>query len=268
MDAIIAVIKENVKGDQIAALVLAALILLATAVISHVITRLIRRILRVDGIPLSESSILVNIGRACVWVVGVSIMLSGCFGVDVNALLAALGIGGVALSLGMQDTVKNFIGGLQVTLLGIVHPGDHIVVGQADGIVQDVSWRQTIVKDYDNNTHLIPNALINSTTVMKLEPSTIVVTRISFINDGRDLDEMIPEMEQLAKRAIEQVAELEKDPWILMTELGEYGMWGKLRFVLKDTAHAREARDAALRAIAPYTRGNSSEMLPEIGEEG
>ena len=86
MDAIIAVIKENVKGDQIAALVLAALILLATAVISHVITRLIRRILRVDGIPLSESSILVNIGRACVWVVGVSIMLSGCFGVDVNAV--------------------------------------------------------------------------------------------------------------------------------------------------------------------------------------
>ena len=187
MDAIIAVIKENVKGDQIAALVLAALILLATAVISHVITRLIRRILRVDGIPLSESSILVNIGRACVWVVGVSIMLSGCFGVDVNALLAALGIGGVALSLGMQDTVKNFIGGLQVTLLGIVHPGDHIVVGQADGIVQDVSWRQTIVKDYDNNTHLIPNALINSTTVMKLEPSTIVVTRITFLRGAARL---------------------------------------------------------------------------------
>ena len=41
MDAIIAMIKENVKGDQIAALVLAALILLATAVISHVITRLL-----------------------------------------------------------------------------------------------------------------------------------------------------------------------------------------------------------------------------------
>jgi hypothetical protein len=67
----------------------------------------------------------------------------------------------------------------------------------------------------------------------------------------------------LAKDAVQTVAELEKDPWILLTQIGEYGTWAKLRFVLKDMTHVREARDAALRAISPYTRINH-DMLSEI----
>ena len=255
------------KQDGLQAIILAFVIIAITAIVSALVVKLLRRIMQVDGSPIPESSIIVNIVRIAIWVCGISIMLSACFGVDVNALLAALGIGGVAVSLGMQDTLKNFIGGLQVTLMKIVRPGDRIVVGDVDGIVQDVSWRQTSVKDFDGNVYLIPNELINSTSVMKVVPEALIVTRISFVNDGRDLDDMIREMEQLAKRAVETVAELERDPWILMTEIGEYGMWGKLRFVLKDTAHAREARDAALRAIAPYTRLNPEVVLLGNGDE-
>ena len=78
---------------------------------------------------------------------------------------------------------------------------------------------------------------------------------------------MIREMELLAKQAIEEVAELEKDPWILLTEIGEYGTWAKMRFVLKGVDHAREARDAALRAVSPYTRVNAKEILHDDGED-
>lgn len=255
------------KQDGLQAMILAVVIVGITAIVSACIVKLLRRVTQVDGSPIPESSIVINIARVAIWVCGVSIMLSACFGVDVNALLAALGIGGVAVSLGLQDTLKNLIGGIQVTIMKIVCPGDHVIVGNVEGIVQDVSWRQTVVKDYEGIIHLIPNAVINSTPVMKVVPEQLVVTRISFVNDGRDLDGMIREMEQLAKRAVEDVAELECDPWILMTELGEYGMWGKLRFVLKDVEHAREARDAALRAIAPYTRLNPEVVLLDNGEE-
>ena len=267
MDELYDDIVELSRQDGLQAIILAVVIIAITAIVSSIVVKLLRRLMQVDGSPIPESSIIVNIVRIAIWVCGISIMLSACFGIDVNALLAALGIGGVAVSLGMQDTLKNFIGGLQVTLMKIVRPGDRIVVGDVDGVVQDVSWRQTAVKDFEGNVHLIPNALINSTSVMKMVPESLVVTRISFVNDGRDLDDMIREMEQLAKRAIEPIAELERDPWILMTEIGEYGMWGKLRFVLKDTAHAREARDAALRAIAPYTRLNPEVVLLGNGDE-
>ena len=267
MDGLVEWVKNFTHGDGLQAWVAAILIVLATAIISAVVSRIIRKLMRVDGLPLPESSILVNIARIVMWVLGISIMLSGCFNIDVNALLAALGVGGIALSLGLQDTIKNFIGGLQVTLMGIVHPGDHIVVGGVEGIVQDVTWRQTVVKDYENTIHMIPNAVINSTTVQKISPDLLVVTTISFVNDGRDLDEMLHEMEVLAKQAIEKVAPLERDPWILMTQIGEYGMWAKMRFVLKEATYAREARDAALRAIAPYTRNNAPDMLSKSGDE-
>ena len=90
---------------------------------------------------------------------------------------------------------------------------------------------------------------------------------ISFVNDGRDLDDLLREMELKAKLAVERVATLEKDPWILVTQIGEYGIWAKMRFVLADVDHAREARDAALRAVAPYTRLNAEEILP-AGDDG
>ena len=59
---------------------------------------------------------------------------------------------------------------------------------------------------------------------------------------------------------MEEVAELERDPWILLTQIGEYGTWAKMRFVLKDMDHVREARDAALRAVSPYTRMNFEDV--------
>ncbi|MBQ1450155.1 MAG: mechanosensitive ion channel [Eggerthellaceae bacterium] len=267
MDGIVEWVQNFIHGDSLQAWVVAALIILATAIVSAIVSRVIRKLMQVDGLPLPESSIIVNIARIVIWILGISIMLSACFNIDVNALLAALGVGGIALSLGLQDTIKNFIGGLQVTLMGIVHPGDHVVVDGVEGIVQDVTWRQTVVKDYDNNVHLIPNAVINATTVQKIDPDLLVITLISFVNDGRDLDEMTREMELLAKQAIEKVTPLEKDPWILITQIGEYGIWAKMRFVLKEATYAREARDAALRAIAPYTRNNAPDMLSSGSNE-
>ena len=261
MDQLVEDVGDFTRSGGIQALIVAAIIILITALVSHATVKLIRKLSSVDGIPLPSSSILVNVARVVIWALGISIMLSSCFGVDVNGIFAALGIGGVALSLGLQDTVKNFIGGVQVTIMKIVSPGDHIIVGNTEGIVQDVSWRQTVVKDYENIVHFIPNAVINSTQVSKVEPEHMVSTMLSFTNDTRDIDEVIREMELLAKEAVEEVAELERDPWILLTQIGEYGTWAKMRFVLKDITLAREARDAALRAVSPYTRLNSSEVL-------
>jgi len=260
-------IEKFIREYNIHGWVAAILILVAITIISHVVTKVVRRIMRVDGSPVPESTILVNIARIAIWVIGISIMLSACFGVDVNALIAALGVGGIAVSLGLQDTIKNFIGGLQVTLLGIVRPGDHVIVGGIEGIVRDVSWRQTVVQDFENVVHLIPNATINSTTVSKILPEMLVSTVVVLNTDGREIDEVIHEMELLARQAVEKVAPLAKDPWLLVTQIGEYGIWAKMRFVLEDTTYAREARDAALRAIAPYTRNDAEAVLLD-GNEG
>ena len=231
-----------------------------TVLVSRYAVRLVRKLLSSDGAPLPSSSLIENIVRIAIWALGGSFILSACFGIDVGGLVAALGVGGVALSLGLQDTISNFIGGLQVTLMKIVQPGDHVKIGATEGMVLDVNWRQTTVKDFENTVHTIPNSSINKGEVEQIDPPHLVSTLLAFTNDTRDIDETIRIMEQLAKEAVEQVAELERDPWILLTQIGEYGTWAKMRFVLKDMSHVREARDAALRAVSPYTRVNLSEL--------
>lgn len=260
MDRVVEGIRAFVATGAGREWIVALLLLVLTLVVSRILSRLTTRLLSTDGVPLPSSSIIVNIVRIAVWVVGGSLILSMCFGVDVGGLITAIGVGGVALSLGLQDTVSNFIGGLQVTIMKIVQPGDHVKIGSTEGIVQDVTWRQTVVKDFENNVHTIPNSSINSGEVEKIEPSNLVSTMLSFTNDTRDMDETIHTMEQLAKQAIEEVAELERDPWILLTQIGEYGTWAKMRFVLKEMTNVREARDAALRAVSPYTRMNPEQV--------
>ena len=247
-------LRDFIGAGRVYALTVAVVIFALTLLAAHFFVRIIRRLLSSDGVPLPSSSIIENIARIIVWAIGGSIILSMCFGVDVGGLVAAIGVGGVALSLGLQDTISNFIGGLQVTLMKIVQPGDHVKIGSTEGMVQDVTWRQTIVKDFESNIHIIPNSTINSGEVEKIEPANLVATMLSFTNDTCDINETIKTMELLAKQAVKEVAELEKDPWILLTQIGEYGTWAKMRFVLKDTTHVREARDAALRAVSPYTR--------------
>ncbi len=267
MDNVINWLHDIAQSNGLHAWIMAIVMVVLTAIVSKLLSGLVRRLTSIDGVPLPSSSIFVNVARIVVWVTGIAIMLSACFNIDLNGLFTALGVGGIMVSLGLQDTVKNFIGGLQVTFMKIVKPGDHIIVGGTEGIVQDVTWRQTVVKDYENNIHLIPNAVLNANEVEKVEPQLMVSTLLSFTNDTRDIDATIHEMELLAKRAVEEVAELEKDPWILLTQIGEYGTWAKMRFVLKDAAHVREARDAALRAVSPYTRVSASEMLHDDGED-
>ncbi|MBP3892626.1 MAG: mechanosensitive ion channel [Atopobiaceae bacterium] len=253
-------VKDFVGTSEGHAIVVAVVTLFLTTMAAHFAVRLVRKLLTRDDVPLSSSSLIENIVRIAIWSIGGSFVLSECFGINVAGLVAALGVGGVALSLGLQDTMSNFIGGLQVTLMNIVQPGDHIKIGSTEGMVLDVTWRQTIVKDFENTVHTIPNSSINSGEVEQIEPKNLVSTMIAFTNDTRDLDETIHTMEVLAKEAVEGVAELERDPWILLTQIGEYGTWAKLRFVLKEMTNVREARDAALRAISPYTHMNPEDL--------
>ena len=253
-------VREFIDTSSGHAIGVAIVLLVLTILVARAVSRLVRKLLSADSIPLQSSSLIVNIARIGVWAIGGTLILSMCFGVDVAALITALGVGGVALSLGLQDTISNFIGGLQVTIMKLVQPGDHVIIGSTEGMVLDVTWRQTVVKDFENNVHTIPNSAINSGEIEKIEPAHLVATMLSFTNDTRDIDETIRTMERLAKEAIEEVAELERDPWILLTQIGEYGTWAKMRFVLKEMTHVREARNAALRAVAPYTRLNLDDV--------
>ena len=182
MEGLFSIFKIPLVQSSLWALALA----LATAIAARVATRILKRYLNQESNPLPSSSIIINIARGVIWATGISVILDACFGVNANALVAALGVGGIAVSLGFQDTLSNLIGGLQVTFMGIVKPGDNIEVGAEAGVVQDVTWRHTTIRDAMGQTVIIPNSIISKTALVHLLPANRVVVPFAVPRVGED----------------------------------------------------------------------------------
>lgn len=163
-------IGDVVQQDWYLTVLVAAIILVTTACVSHFLTKYLRKVLQKNARVLPSASIFVNIGRAFVWITGLCILLATCFNINVTAIIAALGIGGIAISLGLQDTLANLIGGLQLTLAKIILPGDYIKVGDCVGEVKDVTWRHTTLINDAGEETVIPNSVINKSALTQLRP--------------------------------------------------------------------------------------------------
>ena len=249
IDAIIQFFEQQWVHNVIWAAVLAG----ATATVAKVISRTLRHILNRDDNPLPSSSIFINIARSVIWLVGGSFILDNCFGINANALITALGVGGIAISLGFQDTLSNLIGGVQVSFMGLVKPGDNIECGGESGVVQDVTWRHTTIEDSCGQTIIIPNANISKNTVVHLLPFGRVVVPVTVRDPSRwtDLDALAAELVAATEKAVEPLSAFDREPYVLFSEIGDFGVHGKVIFILSDDTKTFAANDACVRAIAP-----------------
>ncbi|MDY2777636.1 MAG: mechanosensitive ion channel [Collinsella sp.] len=235
----------------------ALLLALATHIAACVAARALRHLLNRDSTPLPSSSIIINIVRCAIWIVGGSIILDACFGINVNAIVAALGVGGIAVSLGFQDTLSNLIGGLQVTFMRIVKPGDNIEVGAESGIVQDVTWRHTSIRDSLGQTVIIPNSIISKTALVHLLPASRVVVPFAIPRTDQDgvsrsesIDILADQISELALQAASNISPVIDGPRTMFSEISEFGIKGKIVLQVDDASKVGAAADAIVRSIA------------------
>ena len=262
MQDIITVVKNLLESSLFRSVFWACVIFIATLVASRLAVRALRHVLRRDESPLPTVSIIANIVRAIIWIIGVSIILDSCFGINTSSVIAALGVGGIAVSLGFQDTLANLIGGLQVTLMGIVKPGDNIEVGSESGVVQDVTWRHTTIQDSMGQTVIVPNSIISTTALVHLLPANRVtvpftIPRTSTGNDAAKRDAQLTGTDALSQRIIDcareaasSVSPVVSGPTVYFAEIAELGIRGKVILQVKDAAQVSAAADAIVRALA------------------
>jgi MscS family membrane protein len=93
-----------------------------------------------------------------------AIMLLSLYNINVNALIAALGIGGLAVSLAAQDTLSNVISGIMIMLDQPFRVGDRIEIQRLGtwGDVVDIGLRSTRIRTSDNRMVIIPNNVIST----------------------------------------------------------------------------------------------------------
>ena len=99
-----------------------------------------------------------NLIRLVIISIGLLLMLNA-LGISVTPILTALGVGGLAVALGLQETLANLFAGFFVSVAGNVRVGDYIRVSSGEeGSVTDISWRATTLRTLANNLVIIPNA--------------------------------------------------------------------------------------------------------------
>ena len=82
------------------------------------------------------------------------------FGVNVTALLAGLGIGGVALAFAAQDTVANVFGTITIILDRPFKIGDMVKIADTEGTIEEVGFRSTRIRTYYNSVITMPNSTV------------------------------------------------------------------------------------------------------------
>ncbi|MCX8007750.1 MAG: mechanosensitive ion channel family protein [Coriobacteriia bacterium] len=140
--------------------------------------------------PLPSTSIFVNLTRIAVIALGALLVLHA-LGISVTPVLTALGVGGLAVALALQDTLSNLFAGLQLLASRQIHPGDHLTLdtGQ-EGVVQDVTWRYTTLLAQGGNLVVVPNAKLAQAIVTNHAlPEQPLAVPVEFtIAYGSDLD--------------------------------------------------------------------------------
>jgi len=122
--------------------------------------------------------------KMIIWVLAIVIGMNNA-GYDVGALIAGLGIGGLALAMAAKDTVSNVFGGFTIFTDKPFRLNDRIVVGDYDGTVEEIGVRSTRLRTLAGRVVTIPNAQFSDEPVenISVEPSRKIVLNLGMTYD-------------------------------------------------------------------------------------
>ncbi|MFT5772960.1 MAG: MscS family membrane protein [Algoriphagus sp.] len=103
--------------------------------------------------------------KAFVIIIGTLFILRDGLNLDIIPFLTGLSIGGVAIALAAQDTIKNFFGSVMIFIDKPFQVGDWITSGDIDGTVEEVGFRSTRVRTFRNSLMYVPNGKIADATL-------------------------------------------------------------------------------------------------------
>lgn len=102
-----------------------------------------------------------------------TVMIIDELGINTGPLLASAGVLGVAFGFGAQSLIKDFTNGIFIIVENQYRVGDFVELNMVSGVVQAITIRTTILKDFDGNVHHIPNSTITVATNMTYGASGI-----------------------------------------------------------------------------------------------
>ena len=156
--------------------------------ITSIISRIIDAVISEVILPISEKSetsfdnhlipVIQKAVRAIIWSLGVVVGLDN-IGFDITAMIAGLGIGGLALALAAQDSVKNIFAGIMIFLDKPFKIKDRIKIDGHDGVVEEVGLRSTRIRTLEGRIVTIPNCTFTDNSVINVTSQPALKVKIN-----------------------------------------------------------------------------------------
>lgn len=137
---------------------------------------------------MPKSSLLNNIVNFGIYAMGFLVILQ-YYGISIAPILTALGVGGMAVALGLQDTLANIFAGIHLILSKQLRINDFIKLsGGEEGRVTDITWRFTKLQSVNNNVVVVPNqniskAIITNYSMPRQDITISVAIGVSYDSD-------------------------------------------------------------------------------------
>ena len=193
--------------DNATGVIRALAILSFTVALSAVVSRLVASYGQTTARGTPVSALTQHIVRLVIIVLGL-LVIARDFGFEVTPYLAALGVGGLAVALALQDPLSNLFSGVFMGLSGHMHIGDYVKVDAIEGYILDFDWRTTRIRTLANNIVTVPNTKLSQSVVVNFSrPSTEVSVGVEMVVDYRsDLAQVERVTVEVAQSVLHDVA--------------------------------------------------------------
>jgi small-conductance mechanosensitive channel len=238
---------------------------------TYLVAQALRQVFKLRAINeesrIAAMSLTRRIVEFVVYTVG-GVMILRTFGVDITAIVTALGVGGLAVALALQDTLSNAFAGMYITLARQIRKGDYIKTSDNfEGFVKDIGWRNTTIVTMEQNMVFIPNnKLAQAIVVNHFMPQEVMYARLTFgVHYKTDPDHV----ERVLKRLIADVGHedyelansheqppgkirgvmTQPEPLVRLSAFGEYTLNFTLLFAVNTFDNQFEARHQLMKQL-------------------
>lgn len=185
-----------------------------TLSLANLLTVLFRHYVSQTKLPIPATGIAQGIIKGAVLIIGALIILN-VLGLSITPLVTALGVGGLAVALALQDTLSNLFAGIHILVEKSVRVGDFVRLETGlEGYVEDITWRTTRIRTLPNNIIIIPNSKLSQSVVINYHlpekrMSLLLPVSVSYSSDPEKVEKILLEE---ARRASAEIPGLLAEP--------------------------------------------------------
>lgn len=190
------------------------IILSVTIATANLLGKIFRNYVQKSDLPIPTTGLAYGLLKGTILIIGFLIILS-TLGISITPLITALGVGGLAVALALQDTLANLFAGIHILMEKSMRVGDFVKLetGQ-EGYIEDITWRTTRVRMLPNNIVVIPNSKLAQSVVTNYylpekRMSLLIPIGVSYSSDPEKVERILVEE---VKKAIGEIPGLLGEP--------------------------------------------------------